>query len=79
MVIRAIDQQRISRLEGVCEQIDRRLDDMHRAIEGLRSEMNSRFFGELNTRINVLIMLLVAAWVTIMAALITALVALSLN
>ena len=66
-----IDQQRISRLEGAYEQVDRRLGDMHQAIEGLRTEMNNRYNG--------LVMLIVASWVTIMAALITTLVTLFLK
>ena len=28
-----IEQQRISRLEGAYEQVDRRLDELHRSIE----------------------------------------------
>ena len=58
MVIRDIDQERLSRLEGTYEQVDRRLDDMNsrlngmqRAIDGLRAETNSRF-DELNRTID---------------------------
>ena len=57
-----IEQQRISRLEGAYEQVDRRLDELHRSIEGLRTEMNSRF--------NTLIVLLVASWVTLIGVMI---------
>ena len=71
-----IEQQRISRLEGAYEQVDRRLDDMHRAIEslradlnGLRAEMNSRF-NEMSNRYNVLIVVMVGAWVTLIALMI---------
>ncbi len=32
-------EQRISRLEGAYEQVDKRLDDLSRAIEGLRTDM----------------------------------------
>lgn len=35
-----IEQQRISRLEGAYEQVDRRLEDMHQSINGLRAEMD---------------------------------------
>ena len=35
-----IEQQRISRLEGAYEQVDRRLEDMHQSINGLRTEMD---------------------------------------
>ena len=64
-----IEQQRISRLEGAYEQVDRRLDDMHRSIESLRLEMNSRF-EEVNTRFNTLIVLLAASWVTLIGVMI---------
>ncbi|MDE2993746.1 MAG: hypothetical protein OXU67_07660 [Chloroflexota bacterium] len=98
MVVQNIEQERISRLEGTYEQVDRRLDDMNtrlgetnRSIEGLRAEMNTRFeemnnrmdsrfeemnsrmdsrFGELNNRYNTLVMLMIASWVTVIAALI---------
>ena len=70
--------QRISRLEGAYEQVDRRLNETPHAINGLRAEMHRRF-TEMSSRFNTLVMLIVAAWVTIMAALITALVALFLK
>ena len=96
MVVGNVEQERISRLEGTYEQVDRRLDDMNsrldgmqRAIDGLRGEMNNLrgemnqaidgLRGEMNNRYNTLVMLIVASWVTIMAALITALVALFLK
>ena len=79
MVVGNIEQARISRLEGTYEQVDRRLNEMNsrldetnRSIDGLRTEMNNRF-GEMNNRYNTLIMLMVASWVTIFAALIAAL------
>lgn len=62
-------EQRVSRLEGAYEQVDRRLDGMDRwldqitrTLEALRAEMNSRF--------NNLYILFTASWVTIMGALI---------
>ena len=55
-------EQRISRLEGAYEQVDRRLDEMHQSIIGLRVEMNSRF--------NTLYVLIAASWVTIIGAMI---------
>ena len=57
MVIENVEQQRISRLEGICEQVDRRLDEMNRSIESLRTEMNSR----MDSRFNMLIMVMVAS------------------
>ena len=47
-----IEQERLSRLEGTYEQVDRRLNDMNsrldgmqQTIDGLRSEVNSRLDG----------------------------------
>ena len=54
--------QRISRLEGAYEQVDKRLDDMHQSIESLRAEMNTRF--------NTHIVLVGGSWATLMAAII---------
>ena len=34
-------EQRISRLEGAYEQVDKRLDDLNQSMGGLRSEMDS--------------------------------------
>ena len=62
-------EQRISRLEGAYEQVDRRLDEMHQAINGLRGEMNS-LRGEMNSRFNTLYVLIAASWVTISGAMI---------
>ena len=73
-------EDRTSRLEGAYEQVDRRLGDMlhaistlredtTNAISALREDTNSRF-NELNSRINTLYVLLLASWVTNMAAII---------
>ena len=62
-------EQRISRLEGAYEQVDRRLDEMHQSINGLRTEMNSRL-EEMNSRFNTLYVLIAASWVTIIGAMI---------
>ena len=62
-------EERISRLEGAYEQVDRRLNDMSQAIISLRSGMNSRF-NEVNSRINNLYVLFFGGWVTIMVAII---------
>ena len=51
--------ERLSRLEGAYGQVDRRLDDMSRALDSFRNEMNSRF--------NNLYVLFFGGWVTIMA------------
>lgn len=51
-------EQRVSRLEGAYEQVDRRLDSLDRRL----SEMNSRF--------NNLYILIGASWVTLIGAMI---------
>ena len=55
-------EQRVSRLEGAYEQVDRRLDEPSRSIESLRTEMNNRF--------NNVYVLIGGSWVTIMVAII---------
>ena len=72
-------EQRISRLEGAYEQVDRRLDDMNRAIQGLREDMNGEDLrsdtradadnlrAEVNSRFNNLYLLLGGMWATIIA------------
>ena len=55
-------EQRVSRLEGAYEQVDRRLDELSRSIESLRAEMNNRF--------NNVYVLIGGSWVTIMVAII---------
>ena len=55
-------EQRVSRLEGAYEQVDRRLDELSRSIESLRTEMNNRF--------NNVYVLIGGSWVTIMVAII---------
>jgi tetrahydromethanopterin S-methyltransferase subunit G len=62
-------QERVSRLEGAYEQVDRRLDDMNRSIQSVRDEMGS-LRGEMNNRINNLYVLLGGTWVATMAAII---------
>ena len=54
--------ERISRLEGAYEQVDKRLDDMNLSIDNLRTEMNSR--------INNLYILIAGSWITLMGAII---------
>ena len=61
--------ERISRLEGAYEQVDRRLDDMNQALNSLRND-TSAFRNEVNRRINNLYILFFSGWVTIMAAII---------
>ena len=46
-------EERVSRLEGVYEQVDRRLDSIDRR------------FNEMNSRFNTLYILIGASWVTV--------------
>ncbi len=55
-------EQRISRLEGAYEQVDRRLDELNRSIDSLHTDMNSRF--------NNIYVLIGASWVTLIGAMI---------
>ena len=55
-------EQRVSRLEGAYEQVDRRLDGIERALEAVRSETSSRF--------NTLYIIMAALWVSVVGLLI---------
>lgn len=73
-------EQRISRLEGAYEQVDKRLDDLNQSVNGLRDEMNSRFTemraemtglrSETNSRLNTLTIVMFGTWVTVIGAVI---------
>ena len=73
-------EQRISKLEGAYEQVDKRLDDLNQSVNGLRNEMNSRFTevrgemnslrGEMNSRLNTLTIVMFGTWVTVIGAVI---------
>ena len=62
-------QERVSRLEGAYEQVDKRLDDMNLSIDRLWTEINS-LRNEMNSRINNLYILIAGSWITLMAAII---------
>ena len=51
-------EERVSRLEGAYEQVDRRLDDLNQRL------------NELSQRVNTLLVLVCGSWVTTMAAII---------
>ena len=55
-------EERISRLEGIYEQVDSRPSDLTQSFESLRADMNKGF--------NNLYVLLGAGWITVMGALI---------
>ncbi len=66
-------EERVSRLEGAYEQVDRRLDELSRAIEGLRADMRaemSALRAEMNSRFNTMYVLFGATWVTLIGAII---------
>ena len=73
-------EQRMSRLEGAYEQVDKRLDDLNQSIGGLRSEMDSLrsemrgemggLRSEMNSRLNTLTIVMFGTWVTVIGAVI---------
>ncbi len=44
-------EERVSRLEGAYERVDRRLADLHESMEGLRTDVNGRI-DALHTEMN---------------------------
>ena len=56
-------EERLSRLEGAYEQVSERLNELARGMSDLRSDMNSRF--------NVILVLLGGVWATVVAGFIT--------
>lgn len=62
-------RERISRLEGTYEQVDKRLDDMNLSIDRLWDEINN-LRTEMNSRINNLYILISGSWITLMGAII---------
>lgn len=62
-------EQRVSRLEGAYEQVDKRLDDLNRAVESLRAEIGN-LRAEMNSRFNNVYVLLGASWLTLTGAMI---------
>ena len=73
-------EQRISKLEGAYEQVDKRLDDLNQSVTGLRNEMNSLrsemhseiggLRTETNSRLNTLTIVMFGTWVTVIGAVI---------
>ena len=68
-------EERISRLEGAYEQVDRRLDsidsrlsDLNQSISELRAKTNSRF--------NTLLTVVIGSWITLVVGIIAGLIAL---
>ena len=66
-------EQRVSRLEGAYEQVDRRLEELDRSVSSLRTETSrglDSLRAEMNSRFNNLCILLFGSSVTIMVAII---------
>ena len=59
-------EQRIGRLEGAYEQVDRRLEDLSRSIDSLRGDMKG-LRSEMNSRLNNVYVLLGGLWATTVA------------
>ncbi len=69
-------EQRVSRLEGAYEQVDRRLDSLDRRMDSLDRRMDSldrnlsELRAEMNSRFNNIYVLIGASWVTLVGAMI---------
>ena len=61
--------ERISRLEGAYEQVDKLLDDVNLSMDRLWDEINN-LRTEMNSRINNLYILIAGSWITLMGAII---------
>lgn len=66
-------EERVSRLEGAYEQVDRRLNDLSLSLEALRVELHNEANGlraEVNSRFNNIYVLMGATWITTIGAII---------
>ena len=59
-------EDRVSRLEGAYEQVDRRLDDLNTRLSDIGAQMDRRF--------NTLMVIVAGSWITLMAAIISSIV-----
>ena len=66
-------EDRVSRLEGAYEQVDRRLDDLNTRLSDIGNQMDRRFDG-MDRRFNSLVILVAGSWITMMAAIISSIV-----
>ncbi len=62
-------EQRVSRLEGAYEQVDRRLSDLNGGIESVRSEV-STLRQEMDRKLTALVLFMGGSWVTLMGTII---------
>jgi len=66
-------EERIARIEGILEQMDKRLSRLENEVSHLREEMNNRFDllnGRIDSLFKWLVGLIIAMWTTIMCTLI---------
>ena len=66
-------EERVSRLEGAYEQVDRRLEELNQLMESLRAELresNSALRAKMNSRFNNLNVIIVGSWITVIAGVI---------
>ncbi len=69
----AIDEKRISRLEGAYEQVDARLADPSSRMDSVEANFSARMDAmeaKFGARFNTQLILTVGSWVTLMAAII---------
>jgi hypothetical protein len=59
-------EERVSRLEGAYEQVDRRLDDVTQSVQSLRNDMNVAR-AETNSRFNTVYIMIGGLWATVIA------------
>ena len=73
-------EDRVSRLEGAYEQVDRRLDDLNTRLSDLSNQVDRRFevmdrrFDAMDRRFNSLMVIVAGSWITMMAAIISGIV-----
>ena len=67
-------EERVSRLEGAYEQVDRRLGEIGEDVRGLRTEMNDRMTG-MENRLHAILIAVIAGSVSIVVTLIAGIIA----
>ena len=67
-------EDRVSRVEGAYEQVDRRLGEIGGDVRGLRTEMNDRMTG-MENRLHAILIAVIAGSVSIVVTLIAGIIA----
>ena len=62
-------EQRVSRLEGAYEQVDRRLSDLNGSVESLRSEIGT-LRQDMDRKLTAMVLFMGGSWVTLMGTII---------